>query len=196
MVLATLSLAVGVFVPVTQHQQGSHPWSWRHLLPHGYAMPCPSSVVACGGGSGQETAARVVPGGTNGTDTGSHWVLLKMVTQGLWECLIGKEPLGAFGKTNVALNTNSGRLGLSVFESQQVYWLTDNGEVIESFFVILVVFLCAFTGHHQTPGRGSSYTPVTLLWYLCVWAVVRLTSLCPILRSLCSTSLEDDTGLT
>lgn len=37
------------------------------------------SVVACGSDSGQETAARVVTGGTNGTDTGNHWVLLKMV---------------------------------------------------------------------------------------------------------------------
>lgn len=117
MVPATLSLAVGVFVPVAQHQQGSHPWSWRHLLPHGCAMLRPSSVVACGGGSGQETAARVVTGGTSGTDKGSHWVLLKMVTQGLWDCLIGKEPLGAFGKTNVALNTNLGRLGLAEVSS-------------------------------------------------------------------------------
>lgn len=57
---------------------------------------------------------------------------------------------------------------MSVFESQQVDWLTDNGEGIKSFFVSLVVFLCAFTGHHQTPGRGSTYTPVTLLWCLCV----------------------------
>lgn len=37
--------------------------------------------------------------------------------QGLWECLIGKEPLGAFGKTNVALNTNLGRLGLAEVSS-------------------------------------------------------------------------------
>ena len=82
------------------------PASWLY---HGAS----SSAVACGGGSGQETAARVVTGGTSGTDKGSHWVLLKMVTQGLWECLIDKEPLGAFGKTNVALNTNLERLDLT-----------------------------------------------------------------------------------
>lgn len=56
--------------------------------------------------------------------------------------------------TGVILSINlegldlAGRQHLSGFERQQIYWLTDDREGIESFFVSLVVFLCAFAGYH------------------------------------------------
>lgn len=61
-----------------------------------------------------------------------------MVTQRVWECLIDKEPLTLLEKTSVALSPNLGRLGLAgsqhlrVFESQQIPWLTHEGEGTES----------------------------------------------------------------
>lgn len=76
-----------------------------------------------------------------------------MLTGGLWECFNGKEPLGSLEKTSVVLSINLAGLAWgsqhsSGCESQQVYWLADDGEGIEFIFCQPGGLSCAFAGHH------------------------------------------------
>lgn len=77
-----------------------------------------------------------------------------MLTGGLWECFNGKEPLGSLEKTSVVLSINLVGLAwlevstrVAVRASRRTGWLT-MVKVLSLFFVSLMVFSCAFAGHH------------------------------------------------